>query len=1797
MATAALPGNLHAKLTSLARRMATLRLARTAAGFVLLLAVTAGLALLADHWLKLPGVVRFLLLGGWGALAVFGVVRCIRSLGIQADVDALAALIENEYPNLAERLSTSVELMEAADKAHGSPALIDLLLKETEIRASKLDFLQAAPERPTYRRALIAAIAVALLLAPAFVWPHSYRIELARLAMPWTKPALNYEVVANPAGAAVARASALTLSAVIKATEGYDEIPNSATLVVTDSTGKSDRFAMKCEQPLVYSCRLSRVLQDFHYHIEAGEAATAEFQVTAVDPVQLVADSPKITVTPPAYARKNVETKTVIGLTDFSALQFGDMVFEFRFSRPAISAKLNWMPDRREETPKEPFELALSADRQSGRFEMPVRGSGRLALVLEAEHGITTELPPLSINVITDRAPAFVKVGGISDQLRTVSMAETVPLDITATDDLEVATADVEYRVNEGPIQVERIALDGLGTPQAAGKHLLKLAGKVKEGDTFQYRLRITDNRNVPEEKLKPNVAYMPDNKPWMTFKIARNAEPLKKQEILAQRDDIRKRLEALINDLKLEQRAVIKHQMELKQQIELRRNPPLTPADEEELRDLRRAHLDHVRTLRDLARDASAAQGLQSLANRLQDVADQEMQNTTTALQATEKAKSNASVRAQELTNAADQIDSAINRLEGLKKTNDQIAQQRLDQMKLDELAEKQRQLAEKTAEETDPKKAKELAREQKQIAEELKRLTEQSQPLRQSVEEAQAEKNRELAEKARELADQQRELAKSMEESSREAMKGLLGDLAKKQRELADEAAKLAQDTKNSSKAAQATPLDAEKPKEAADSLEKGDANNALTKQEQTIQDLEHLANEFDKAIKLARDPKEAALQLMRIQDDLKNRTTNEGLKTPLAKMPAEQLDKLHKDQQAIKSAAEQLSTPETNKEAKQSKLEALDHAQAAADALKKKNQSAAESEMTKARQALQRLAKALPSLDQRLEAARDEVGQLRRKQEELSRQAESIARESEQSKSNSEQARRNLTENLSDSARKQAQIADRVEKLDIPTLEERQDRTADTLKKALQDLQSARAQDIPASQADARRQLERLEQALNKQQPADDKAAELARQQKQIADQADKIARQSPESANTADAMKKLQGQQQRLSQDLARLPQMEAVQRQSEAVEATNQAEKAAGQNPADLARKANDAAQALQRLADQLSGKENDSQKAERLAKRQAELANDAAKSPSDELRKKQKEVQEEARQIRGGDEAAKEKKQADESLSRLAQSSSMKSPEAHRKAIDALHDLADRLAGGTDADKAARLAREQRELAKEAARSQPTNPEAARQQAQQAAQKQGELARQMQRLNPGQNRDLASEAAQQMRSAQKSLEQSQNQKQAQDSLEKAAQSAEKLSQEMTRQQGEHPSNPIAPDAPRSIRSQHANSQGQQSQIMPGPAQSDQARQLAQRQRELRDAVAKAMESAQNQQPTENPAAGLAKEQKEIAKDAQQLAQQQAQQNGRQSPQSQQSQQAAQAAQQASNQLQNGALPQALESGKQASQQMRQLAEGNKTGASDQSRKLAQRQEEVNRQLQQMANNSQAQKAQQQAAQRSLQEQAQQLGQQMQQQAGQMRPSQSQQAMQQAANAAHQAQGAMQQAQRGNPSTTRQSQQQAAQNLDRASQLAQQAAQQANNGQPQQGSQAGKSLQQAQNQMGNAQRQLGQGQNQRAQGSMQKAAQALQQAAQQMGQNNQDNKQPPTSPTNPNGNDGRGHSAIDLSKYGDDAKKYQGKAWGELPGELRTRIIQDLKAQYGDDYGRMIKFYFEQLADRKSTDPR
>jgi hypothetical protein len=128
-------------------------------------------------------------------------------------------------------------------------------------------------------------------------------------------------------------------------------------------------------------------------------------------------------------------------------------------------------------------------------------------------------------------------------------------------------------------------------------------------------------------------------------------------------------------------------------------------------------------------------------------------------------------------------------------------------------------------------------------------------------------------------------------------------------------------------------------------------------------------------------------------------------------------------------------------------------------------------------------------------------------------------------------------------------------------------------------------------------------------------------------------------------------------------------------------------------------------------------------------------------------------------------------------------------------------------------------------------------------------------------------------------------------------------------------------------------------------------------------------------------------------------------------------------------------------------------------------------------------------------------------------------------------------------------------------------------------------------QTGQQVQQAQNNQQNAQQQLNQGQNQGAQSSMQQAAQAMQQAAQQMA------KQPGKPTPNSFGKEGiQANGQVDKSPIDKLKDKYAGKAWGEIPIDERNKALTDVEQSasklYGEDYGRIVRRYYEQLADTK-----
>jgi hypothetical protein len=1727
-----LPDALRAKLTALTRHIRLLRATRGLCLLTMTLVLLLGGLCLADTLLTLPReVLRWTLLGIAGVAALVAVCGLLLPLLRRHDPEALAALIEERYPELGERLTTTVELAGNRDAWHGSLALIELLSADTERRAHPLDFTRAFPARSTGWLALVTLAALLLAAAPAFLWGDAYTNFGSRLLAAWLSrepelPAI-YTFHVFPNGGYAAKGRPLSLLVMVHADHHRDLAPPAAaTLVYTAAQNKLVRVRMSADatvlpglaagsvaqaaSPLgalqlpaavnllsragpktrVFTYHFDRLDGDLSFHVKAGRSESGACHITAVEPVELHAESPQVTVSAPPYANAEVHPQqTVPPLTaELSVFEFGEVRFDCRFTRPAVAARLEVSRHRDADGAARPggswvLPLALEGDRTRAVFAVPSLGQGAydLRLTLEAGHGITTAHELRTLTVRADEPPVFVtkpEVAGLrptearpdwqigadptganfsavrggfaGEHARDVAPTDTLKLKLSAADTLGVDRVELEYRVNDGPPQFETVA-EGKGRLKAEppqGEHAFKLSGKVKEGDVVLFRLRASDNRRVgkgqfrdaagravPRAELKPHVTYYPERARgkdrWFLLRVSHKAEPLARQEILAQRDQVRQKIDAIQKKLNAERGQLNKFR------AEARTRPQLSPEQQSGLRELRHDNRGIRNDLHDLARDTQEAPALQSLSDTAEQLARNELTRSEQALTKAHDGKQDAGQRDEQLRKADAELARAQKQLDQLRQQTEKLAQARLDQLKLEQLARRQQELGKRAEDlagkdqKQDPQARAELDRlraEQNEVAEELRRLADQSELLREALKAAQADQAKDLAEKAKELAQAQRDLTEAARETTAKEAAAPFGELARKQHELAQKAAELARATARPARAANKQPLRPEDAQKAAEALKQGDVGEALQKQDQAARELDRLARDFDAALNLARDPREAARQLANLQDDLRKRVAEEVKKKD--KVPvAERLKTFRPEQEALQRAATALEVPPAYKEARDSQKQAGERMKNAAQGLQQNNPSWADSSMKETRQALQRLAERLPTADQRKQQALAQLGDIKRQQQDVARQAEQAVKQAEKKDPADPKNRTGLARALANAARQQAQLAERVGKLDVPTpAAARQEKAEKALSRALNDLLDAQPRDVPASQQAARRELDRLEKALRGEQVVDDKAGELARNQKEPGAEAPR-----------------------QLAQKLA--------QEQRQLAQATQRAQGKPG-----------------------LQGK----QALEKLAQQQGQL-------------------NQKARQL----DASK------------AQTGLQKARQAMNRAQEEL---------------------------------QKNNPAEARRKQQDAAQALEQLARQL---------------------------------------------------------------PAKVPAPAAAKEPTNAAQG-----LPTKAQANQARQLAEAQKELRDAVQKMAAQAglmrKTQPSEENPLGELARKQRDIARQAAELAKDVAKEQGQKALVAQQARQAARQAQQAAQKANTGQTAQAQKAGQQLAQDLRKLAQDlNQTPRGNADLKapdpaqravqLAQQQEELNRKMQALASNQAAQQAQQAARQGELQQQAKELTQQLG-KLGQNTPTGlAKQAAQQATQAANQAQQAMQQAQnqakQGNPGKAAQAGQQAAQQLDQAAQKAAQAAQQMQVGQQpaqQTAREAGQALQQGKDQIGQAQAKLGQGLPRQAQGAMQKAAQSLQQAAAKASQQLERSKEsgPPNQFAKESGLKGAAPVGLpDLSAFGKELKQYAGRSWGELPGELRTRITQAMQARYGEDYAGIIQRYFEQIADTNRAKKR
>jgi hypothetical protein len=550
---AVLPGNLQAKLDQLANRERRQRLLRGLGRVAIIALIGAGLVMALDAWLALSRIARIPLVIAWLAMIVYAARKwLIEPLNQRIDPAALAAAVEVEYPRLDERLSSSVELAERNGDAYGSPVLIDLLMRETELKSRAIEF-ERATAKGRGRGILVAlCAAAAIAFAAAVMWPEFIAGLGRRFVMPWSNRAAHepFAIVVTTSGDVVGQGRTWTVSAELAPRKSDVALPEHCTLVVEPSGKSPMRLRMRSAGDGKHEFALERVTEGFHYSIESGPVSTDPFEVHVVPAVELAGVQTEIVS--PEYARTARADRRTDTLGDLSLLQHSRVKWTVRFDRPATRVTLILRGESEQRMP-----LAVTDDRLHAAIDRVVTQSGSYRFEIEGDRGVVTESPTSRIQCTIDRPPVFQRVSGLGETLREVGASDELKIDLSLFDDLALTTATMECRVNDGAVQLHPLTMPGLGQRQAAGQVRIPFAGKVQPGDRFACRLRISDNRSIPEANLGPQVTYYPGGDQWCEWQVVAQAASVREREAEAQRDAVDQKLKDLVGQLDKDRQAM----------------------------------------------------------------------------------------------------------------------------------------------------------------------------------------------------------------------------------------------------------------------------------------------------------------------------------------------------------------------------------------------------------------------------------------------------------------------------------------------------------------------------------------------------------------------------------------------------------------------------------------------------------------------------------------------------------------------------------------------------------------------------------------------------------------------------------------------------------------------------------------------------------------------------------------------------------------------------------------------------------------------------------------------------------------------------------------------------------------------------------------------------------------------------------------------------------------------------------------------------------------------------------------
>jgi hypothetical protein len=877
-------------------------------------------------------------------------------------VTRLAALVEQQYPVLGERLWT---LSQMPDSDAFPTRVQQHLAEETEELSRDLNFASAFSWHNTRQWARFAAGSLTLLCL-VFAFAPSSRAFAQRLVHCFGGDPLGYELAVEPGDAFVARGRPAIVSAQMNVTRSFARLPKDVYLI--DDAGQRLRMEPVDGGRFAFPLAAEKSLR---YRVAAGDAVSREYTLTFVPPTGWKSP-PSTVVTPPPYVSADHKALSrSSGSSLVPVLQYSAVRWVLSFDQPLVAGTLRWrkgehvfsMPIKLKGTEGEATCEVIA--REVGNFLGEVRVTN--------VHGIESILTLPMTTVWKDTPPQFTEPLQRGASTASLDPEEVLKLRVAVEDAVGLDRLDLEYVVNNDPPRREPL-LNLAGKTAFQDDLLVPLRGKVKEGDRLQIRLVARDNRrlkrseiaaNVPDADLPPQSTYEPaplDGQPrWLSFQVGRAGDSPQRQALLEEHKNIARKLTGIRQELEREQQ-LLKHVHKNSHQM-----PRLSPEQNAQVLSAQKINHSQQENLRKLGQELFATGALRPLSRTAFDIADKDLGPVSESIEKIATGNLPSTQREEEFYKDDRQLHQAIQRVADLLKTNDELAKNRLQQEELERITRKEEALAEKAAAlgNLDPKliekELAELRAQQEKLLEQLRNWAEKNPTLQSSLAQARQAQMLKLSEKADELAKKQRAMSAADQAKLLEKFKKEFADLAEKQQALAGKADELRSavpgemlGTKIDVPAAHA--------RQAADLLRAGQVENAIGSQGKTLDDLTELTPRLRQALLLGNDLGIAARKLADLQRQVRQDFAQLVKDAPkLATNEAvERFQVARALQQMIHDAAGALPVPASSKAAQD---QIRKHARDAAAKIHDKDAPAALDAMLQTRDKLDALARLAP------------------------------------------------------------------------------------------------------------------------------------------------------------------------------------------------------------------------------------------------------------------------------------------------------------------------------------------------------------------------------------------------------------------------------------------------------------------------------------------------------------------------------------------------------------------------------------------------------------------------------------------------------------------------------------------------------------------------------------------------------------------------------------------------------------------------------------------------------------------